>query len=116
MSTREFDAAFLNFMAEAQRVVNAGVEKIHRQFDLQFGPSEHDDPPPKLEAEECKKQNYIRIVAVRPDGRSAFGWVDKANGDVLKSAGWKRPAKNFARGNIFDDKRGCGRVRWTGVF
>jgi len=33
-------------------------------------------------------------------GFSAYGFVDLTNGDLLKSAGWKAPAKG-KRGNIF---------------
>jgi len=33
----------------------------------------------------------------------------KTLGDVLKPAGWAKPAKG-ARGNIFDEKNGCGRM------
>tara|TARA_Y100000310_G_scaffold320893_1_gene377809 strand:- start:1025 stop:1219 length:195 start_codon:yes stop_codon:yes gene_type:complete len=36
-----------------------------------------------------------QIVIVR-------GFVDKSNGDILKPAGWSKPAKNN-RGNIFDE-------------
>jgi hypothetical protein len=52
----------------------------------------------------------------RPDDRFAFGFVDKTNGDVFKSGGWKGPEKNFARGNIFDDKHGCGKVHPGGIW
>lgn len=34
-------------------------------------------------------------------------------GDILKAASWKAPAKNFARGNIFD--KTFDRIRWTGA-
>ena len=38
-------------------------------------------------------------------GGSAYCFVDRTNGDVLKAASWKAPAKH-ARGNIFDDSNG----------
>lgn len=40
-----------------------------------------------------------RIVTNETGSRSAFCFVDLSNGDILKSAGWKAPAKG-ARGNI----------------
>lgn len=60
--------------------------------------------------ENCKEEivieggkKYARLVAFNPStkGRSAFGFVDLTNGDILKAAGWSAPAKGV-RGNIFD--------------
>lgn len=68
---------------------------------------------PKLVAE--RGQRYIRLVSETLGSRSAWGFVDTKSGDVLKSAGWKGPAKNFARGNIFDADFGLSRASWTGV-
>jgi hypothetical protein len=43
---------------------------------------------------------YARIVRVSPGERSAYGFIDLATGDLLKSDGWKKPAKGV-RGNMF---------------
>jgi hypothetical protein len=68
----------------------------------------------ELEAEE--RQRYIRVVAVEYGVRSgeritssAWAFIDKTNGDVLKADGAKTPAK-VARGNLFDEKGGMGRI------
>lgn len=34
-------------------------------------------------------------------------------GDVLKCAGWKTPALNFVRANVFEPAGWPGHVRWT---
>ncbi len=45
---------------------------------------------------------YVRIVKNdSAHSRSAFGFVDLTNGDLLKADGWKKPAKG-ARGSIYD--------------
>lgn len=60
-------------------------------------------------------KKYIRIYSIE-DGRpsSAWGFINKTEfkkglcgitfkvGDVLKCAGWKTPALNAPRGNLFD--------------
>lgn len=59
-------------------------------------------------------KKYIKIV-VKEGGedRSAFCFVNKENGDVLKPASWSAPAKG-ARGNIFDAHNGLRTMSWTG--
>ena len=55
---------------------------------------------PKLTPDEMSfKQGsrYIKIIR----GGSVHCFVDRSNGDVLKAASWKAPAKH-ARGNIFN--------------
>lgn len=59
----------------------------------------------QISAEYGKK--YVRIVATRhSDQRSVFCFIDQTNGDVLKAAGWKVPAKG-KRGSILAED--CGR-------
>lgn len=67
-----------------------------------------------LEAED--RARYIRIVAreySRSTGEritsSAWAFIDKSNGDVLKADSATRPAKG-ARGNIFDEHNGMHRI------
>jgi hypothetical protein len=102
-----FDVAFAEFLKTAQQTVADDYAEWTRDVLRNMGAG------PKLEA--MKGSRFIRLVSIDGTSRSAFGFVDKANGNVLKAASWAQPAKNFARGNIFDDKHGCGRIRWTGV-
>jgi len=47
-------------------------------------------------------KRYIRLVKVEgTSSRSVYCFVDTRNGDILKAASFKAPAKH-ARGNIFD--------------
>ena len=59
---------------------------------------------------------YIKIVRTdaNGNGKSVFCFIDKSNGDVLKAAGWKAPAKH-ARGNIFNPDNGMGAVSVWGA-
>lgn len=51
---------------------------------------------------------YVKVVC----GTGVFCFVDKTNGNVLKHANWKAPAKH-ARGNILDAQNG---LSWIGPF
>ena len=45
----------------------------------------------------ARGRKYAKIV----NGGSVYCFVDRTNGDILKAASWKAPAKH-ARGNIYD--------------
>lgn len=57
-----------------------------------------------------KGSKYLKIVSydsAAGEGASVWGFINKGNpkfqvGDILKAAGWKKPALNKARGNILD--------------
>ena len=71
--------------------------------------------------EERPGSKYIKIVT----GGSVWGFIVNSKndakfeyGDILKSASWKAPSRNFARGNAINDTIESLRVntvRWTGV-
>jgi len=103
MSNQNFcvtDARFVEFISKAQAAVNDTYK--FEDFDK-----------PTIRYEDGKR--YVRIFTRHNGSRSAWAFVDKETGDVLKPHGWKGPAKNFARGNIFDDDFGLSRAGWTGV-
>ena len=64
---------------------------------------------------------YYKIISNKGGQRTVAGFVVKEGhpkfkeGDLLMAASWAAPAKNFARGNVFDDKSFKGSVHWTGI-
>ena len=73
-----------------------------------------------LEVEENRR--YWKITGTNGSGSqvSVKGFIVKfgdkkfREGDMLKAAGWAAPARNFARGNVFDGT-GLNNARWTGI-
>ena len=59
-------------------------------------------------------KKYIKIT--KENNGCVWGFVVKKDdgkfkaGDILKAAGWNAPAKNAARGNVFDGYS----IQWTG--
>ena len=57
-------------------------------------------------------RKYVKLIS----GTAVWGFVVKEDdgkfkkGDILKPAGWAKPATNAARGNIFEEYT----VQWTG--
>jgi hypothetical protein len=90
-----------------QTRLESWLKGVQVKIDQQYA----DNPfHPVLETEEGSR--YIRIVKVDPSSRSAFAFIDKTNGDVLKVASWKAPAKK-SRGNIFDEFNG---LKYVGAY
>jgi len=56
-----------------------------------------------------KGKKYWKIISTPDNGPngSVFAFIDTTNGDVLKAATFKAPAKQ-ARGNIYDKMNGLG--------
>ena len=68
-----------------------------------------------LRVEEGRK--YLKVTKRLGTQTMVWGFIVKGDndklfrkGDILKAASWASPARNKARGNIFDDYD----VRWTG--
>ncbi len=84
------------FVARCQRM----IEDYYRQHF----PNLRDVPVLKID------QGYRYFKIVKESG--AYAFVDSKNGDILKPASWRIPAKH-ARGNIFDSRQGMG---WMGPY
>ena len=91
MNNTDFDNALQNFL---------DLLKARDDADMDLNsPNLPDTFRAKFSKSNGRK--YIRIVKANPH-KSAYCFVDRATGDILKAAGWKAPAKH-ARGNIFND-------------
>ena len=58
---------------------------------------------------------YARVVHENGVQRSVHTFVNMINGDILKSGGWKAPAPNGVRGNIFANDFGASVVNEYGA-
>ncbi len=96
------------------------VEGIQAKVNARFAKQYPNMTPPVMTT--MKGKRYVRVVQTdlhtgSPNllaGRSVHCFVDMTNGDVLKAAGWKGPAKH-ARGNIFNDNNGLDGVSVWGA-
>lgn len=87
-------------LAPAIQTFLEGCQRITREHIRQHYP-DNALPPWRLDY----GARYVRVVR---DG-SAHAFIDQTNGDVLKPAGWKAPAKH-ARGNVFDASHGLAHM------
>ena len=60
-------------------------------------------------------KKYARVVHQNNVQRSVHTFVNMINGDILKSGGWKAPAPNGVRGNIFENDFGASVVNEFGA-
>jgi hypothetical protein len=76
------------------------VQKLHEKVFAQCYPSLN---VPSIEIAGGRK--YIKVV--RKDNQTCVhSFINSENGDILKPASWKAPAKH-ARGNVFDPDHGA---------
>jgi len=78
------------------------VELVETRFEVQQGPRYL----------RIAKQEFARATGEKVSG-SVHCFLDRGNGDVLKAAGWKAPAKH-ARGNLGDAHAGLGSMGVNG--
>lgn len=95
---RNFDKALKAFLKGAQQIIDD-----HYKRDL-----------PNLKPSilvTTSGSKYVKVIskAQSGSGTSAWAFIDKTTGDVLKPATWNRPAKH-ARGNIYDQDNGTRSV------
>lgn len=89
----DFDKAFEIFISGCQSI----VEDNNKQFN-------HVECPV---IEFSKGRKYMKVIRNDHSQKSVHCFIDMTNGNVLKAASWKSPAKH-ARGNIYNDDHGLG--------
>ena len=92
----------------------AGCDKIRADYAAKHYPN--NASLYRTDFEVTGGARYLRVSRVETAlvtheiiSRSSHCFIDRTNGDVLKAASWKTPAKG-ARGNIFDSSNGLGRM------
>ena len=99
-----YDAEFLNALGELE-------QRIFEDYDaFMDSPSMRDDFRKGLSY--MPGRSYLKIVT----DKSVWGFINLKNkdfkeGDLLKAQGWRAPALNKPRGNIFDHNYV---INWTG--
>ena len=104
---QQFKAALSGFLAAAQAKVNEHMK--------QYAPMQ----AVRLDTQDG--QRYVRVVAIdtvnghEAENGSAYCFIDKENGNVLKPAGWKGPEKKNPRSNIYAQDFGASGVTGYGT-
>jgi hypothetical protein len=85
--SQDFDTSLALFIADSQEKISVHYKKNLPNLDI-----------PKLEVMNGTKN--VRVVLKDVVSRSAWCFVEKSTGNVLKAASWAAPAKH-ARGSIY---------------
>ena len=106
-SMKEYNMSLATALIGLKDVIMADYAKFLKEIDGsvdKFG----------VEFEPGKK--YVKVVTISGGGsRSVHCFVEKENGNIWRAASWKSPARNFVRGNVFDQASYINRIQWTGV-
>ena len=92
----DIDIAILDFVKKCRVLVrDQGRDRLG--YDLEIGGG----------------RKYTKIIMNTGNQHSVWAFIDRTNGDVLKPASWKAPAKH-SRGNLYDPHGGMLNISWTG--
>jgi hypothetical protein len=94
-----FEAAFQAYLDGVRKLYQTWARPTYPSADVRYevGP------------------RYIRVITENGHDRNVHTFVDRTNGDILKAAGWKAPAKNGVRGSILSEDHGLSKVNWHGA-
>jgi len=88
-----------NIDADFQKALNSFIKGIEALIHKEEKDYTNDWQKTAITTGDMKK--YVKIIATTGPSTRVWGFIDKSNGDILKAASWKVPAKH-ARGNIYD--------------
>lgn len=95
--------------------LDAIIDRINIQIRKHYTDKLKNLTPDQIRAEDGNR--YVKLVREDAEGgsRSVYGFIDKTNGDILKAASWRAPAKH-ARGNIWDENAMEATTVWGIVY
>ena len=114
-----YDAEMINALGELeQRMIESYQEFLPCRGNL---PKGRDEVREKMQQEYregiryAPGRKFLKVINVS-DQTTVWGFINLKHdkfkeGDLLKASGWRAPALNKARGNIFDNNY---EIRWTG--
>ena len=60
-------------------------------------------------------RKYIKIIMNTGNQQSAWGFINRENGDIYRAASWRAPdPRKIPRGNLNDPHDGMLNINWTG--
>ncbi len=100
---------------DVQERINEYVEMVQWKIDTYWKRMNFTHAAPPV-VESSYGNKYARIIYSDSGGGQRFvhTFINMINGDILKAGGWKAPAPNGVRGNIFEDDRGASVVNEHG--
>ena len=98
---------------EFTRHANEFLKRLHKLSDDYYAKHYKNLGPSKFSF--AKGSKFWKVVETNDSGhKRVHSFLDTRNGDVLRAAGWKAPAKH-ARGNIFTNDYGMSGVNTSGA-
>lgn len=91
LNLQDFNKSLATFVSKSQALIDESGGRSSTVLEFENG------------------KRYVKVWSGSQGNRSVWCFIDKTNGDVLKAASWKAPAKH-ARGNIYDPDNGMKNI------